>query len=242
MTVTAPVLSTPRMPRRFARLRSHAETAAMSCRRTSLVKPGSWANRARRPWGTVSTHCRTRTHKTTRSARAAAKSHMRRPMQLGQNPRRWHENATARDQPQSGHLARTKPCARIPQRRKASTSDATNAGSADESSWESNSERKVRNGLRERHAVEGELTREKPHVIKVLHATVHRAQVDNRLELLGDRGLSRVARERGRGKVEQRRVGDVLRTGRNDVAEPDIDRHCDARLPEQAHEADAHAL
>jgi hypothetical protein len=34
-------------------------------------------------------------------------------MQLGQKPRRLHEKATGRLQPQSAHLARTNPCPRI---------------------------------------------------------------------------------------------------------------------------------
>ncbi|HVY48705.1 MAG TPA: hypothetical protein VHB21_22610, partial [Minicystis sp.] len=54
-------------------------------------------------------------------------------MQEGQKPRRLHENATGRAQPQSPHLARTNPCARIPQRRKASISATTNAGNAGDS-------------------------------------------------------------------------------------------------------------
>ncbi len=97
-------------------------------------------------------------------------------------------------------------------------------------------------GLCEHGAVEGEVTREEPHVVEVLHAAVQRAQVDHRLELLGDHGLARVARERGRGEVEQRRVRDDFRARRDHVAEADVELHRNARLAEQADEAHAHAL
>ncbi|HEX8114444.1 MAG TPA: hypothetical protein VF516_42230 [Kofleriaceae bacterium] len=96
--------------------------------------------------------------------------------------------------------------------------------------------------LRQQRAVEGELIREEPDVVEVLHAAVQPAQVDHRLELLGHHRLARVARELGRREAEQRGVRDGLRTGSDDVAEPDVDLHGDARPAEQTDEANPHAL
>jgi hypothetical protein len=109
MTVTAPVLSGPAMPSRRARLLSHEETDEMNCRSTMVVNAGSKAICARRECGKVNTHWRTGTRGITRVVNLAAKSDMRRPMQLGQKPRRWQLNGTNRDEPQSLHLARTTP-------------------------------------------------------------------------------------------------------------------------------------
>jgi hypothetical protein len=44
ITVTAPVFSTPGMPRQRARRRNDVETAAMSSRNTTVVKAGSKAS------------------------------------------------------------------------------------------------------------------------------------------------------------------------------------------------------
>jgi hypothetical protein len=54
----------------------------------------------------------------TASTRWAARSTIRRPPQLGQNPRPLHENATSRSAPQPTHRNRAKPPASQPQRRK----------------------------------------------------------------------------------------------------------------------------
>src|SRR5206468_3279278 len=70
------------------RRRSHVVTAAMNAPSTKVVRAGSIASLARKLCDTVSTHCRTGTYGTTSVTRRAAKSHMRRPMQLGQKPRR----------------------------------------------------------------------------------------------------------------------------------------------------------
>jgi hypothetical protein len=91
----------------------------------------------------VSTHWRTGTWGISPSASRAAKSHILRPMQLGQNPLRSHEKATARPHPQSRHFTKTRPCARIPYLRNASISETTNAGSAAGSEGDSMSARKV---------------------------------------------------------------------------------------------------
>lgn len=97
----------------------------MNCRKTTLVRAGSKASLARRPWGTVNTHWRTGTCGITRSAIPAAKSHILLPTQLTQKPRRLHEKATGRHRPQSVHFAKIRPFAKIPQRKNASTSAMT---------------------------------------------------------------------------------------------------------------------
>lgn len=95
MTAMAPVLTVAITPRLRARRHSHDDTAAISSRSTADVRAGSNIIRARRAFGTVSTHCRTGTEGTTLSTRFAAKSAMRRPMQLGQKRRRLHETRPA---------------------------------------------------------------------------------------------------------------------------------------------------
>ena len=57
-------------------------------------------------------------------------SAIRRPRQLGPKPRRLHEKPTTRRCPQSLHRTRTRPWARMPQRKYASNSSRTKAGSS----------------------------------------------------------------------------------------------------------------
>jgi hypothetical protein len=62
--------------------------------------------RYRNRCGRLSVHCRTRTGGNTWSTSCAARSAIRRPPQLGQNPRPLHENGTSRFRPQSSHRNR----------------------------------------------------------------------------------------------------------------------------------------
>src|SRR5262245_42111206 len=95
-SVTAPGrLSTT--PASRALLRSHPNTACRKMSRMAVDNPGAKPG-YRNESGSVSTHCRTGTCGSTRSTRFAAVSAMRRPPQLGQKPRPFHENAT-RDLP-----------------------------------------------------------------------------------------------------------------------------------------------
>ncbi len=63
-------------------------------RSTSLVSALSWSSRARSHQGTVRTHCRTGTSTSTWSARYAAVSFIRRPLQMGLELRSPSENGT----------------------------------------------------------------------------------------------------------------------------------------------------
>ena len=93
--------------------------------------------RSRRSWmGKLITHCRTGLTGSTWSTRWMALSLIRLPPQLGQRPRRLHENATRRPFWQLWHCTRTKPWARIPHLRYSLNSFTTKSGSGwPVSSW-----------------------------------------------------------------------------------------------------------
>lgn len=79
-------------------------------RSTQVVAPRQVPQRC----GRVRTHWRTGTSGSTWSTRCAARSAIRRPPQLGQKPRPWHEYATRRSVRQASHRKRAKPPARKP--------------------------------------------------------------------------------------------------------------------------------
>jgi len=85
-------------------------------------------HRRRRRCGRLSVHCRTGTGGNKWSTKCAARSAMRRPPQLGQNPRPLHENGTSRFRPQSSHRTRANPRASTPHPRNSRNSCSTNRG------------------------------------------------------------------------------------------------------------------
>jgi hypothetical protein len=92
-------------------LRLFAALAQNGCHEDSdhgtadIVTPGQLIAQAVRQ---TQTHSRTGTSGNTRSTRWAARSAMRRPPQLEQNPRPLHEKATSRSNPQAAHRKRAR--------------------------------------------------------------------------------------------------------------------------------------
>jgi hypothetical protein len=120
ITVTAPVLLSPRIPNRRACGLSHVVRERRSRRvsRSSGLSPiASCARMSCEPEHALSIGRCSRTSSTNR----AVKSHMRRPMQLGQKSRRRQPRRRPCSNRRRGTLARTESCARIPQRRNASS-------------------------------------------------------------------------------------------------------------------------
>jgi hypothetical protein len=125
-----PAWGPPRIPRRRARRRSHAETAAMNSRSTMVVSAGSIAQLRSQAVRRREDPLPDRNAREHAGHEARAEVAHAPPDAVRAKPRRWQLKATARLHPQSRHRARISPCARIPQRRNASTSDTTKAGSA----------------------------------------------------------------------------------------------------------------
>jgi len=90
--VTAPLLPNGRP----VALRYHRVMRRRATRRTPSTRSVRRASNQRRLKGTVSTHWRVATHGITRSTQCAEVSAIRRPAQLGQNPRVLQENSTSR--------------------------------------------------------------------------------------------------------------------------------------------------
>ena len=108
MTATPPLRGSAR-PWSRAQPRRYRSTARCRIRATRRHRSWCQASTYRIRCGTLKTHWRTGTSRTTWSTRWAARSAMRRPPQLGQNPRPLHENATSRSVLQSPHRNRAKP-------------------------------------------------------------------------------------------------------------------------------------
>jgi hypothetical protein len=140
---TAPLRPSVTPPRR-ARGRRNARTARTVIPTTARQSAWSQARAYRTRGGKLKTH--STPPRTVRAAGdpgtgarvrpgrrgppgARARSAMRRPPQLGQNPRPLHEKGTRRSRPQPSHRNRAKPPASHPQRRKSRNSRSTNAGS-----------------------------------------------------------------------------------------------------------------
>ena len=75
--------------------RYHRRSSSKNTRDASVSIAGSAASTFRSAYGTLSTHCRSRTSGSTRSHTVAAVWDIRRPPHDGHTPRRLHENATS---------------------------------------------------------------------------------------------------------------------------------------------------
>lgn len=86
--------------------------------------------------------------------------------------------------------------------------------------------------MSEHCGVERPLARERVDVEEIAHPAVLRAELDHRMQLLGDRGLRRVRSQAWAREREHARVLDLLRLRKDSVTDTDVDLHFEPSFPQ----------
>src|ERR1700728_3204173 len=92
------------------------------------------------------------------------------------------------------------------------------------------------NCLRQRRAIKGEVARECPEVVEVLHTTVRRVELDHCVKLLRDGRLDRHGTQPHARLTQQRRILDEARPGNDRIPYPKVDLKVQADIAHAAGE------